>query len=335
MGYSFSTDNQLCIISWSEKIEKYTGKSSSHVLGKKYFEVLPRIFVGEKDAISISLKKKKELILKSYAFFCLNGRTMADIRINPLKSANGRVKKIEVTVSPDSTCSMAKKLHDSQKLIDIGKMASSLAHGVRNPLNAIKGAVVYLRERYAHEMALIEFTKIMEDEIARLDNFISRFLSTSISNAGLSLTDINSLLKNIEVFTSLQTRANNIRSVFEYGEIPLIMINSFQLEHAILNVINNAIESMHSGGELKVKTGLENYHDADSVIIEISDTGPGIAKSKVNSLSIPLEEKGKGFGLFITREVVKSCGGHIEIKSRKGKGTILKLYLPVNRLKVG
>jgi two-component system nitrogen regulation sensor histidine kinase GlnL len=62
------------------------------------------------------------------------------------------VKVVNVNVVFESACPMAEKFQDMQKLIDIGKTASTLAHGVRNPLNAIKGAVVYLRDRYSNEL---------------------------------------------------------------------------------------------------------------------------------------------------------------------------------------
>jgi two-component system nitrogen regulation sensor histidine kinase GlnL len=329
MIYSFSTDRKLSIIAWDDEISRFTGKPPSAVLGKKYFDIFPRIITDDRDAISTVFDKRSSLTLRRYCFNCLIGHQMyADISIKPVITRNA-VSSVEVSIVPDSTCSVTQNLQRSQQLIDIGKTASSLAHGVRNPLNAIKGAVVYLGEKYVQEPALIEFITIIKEEIARLDNFISKFLSTSLSDTGLSPTDINGLLKKIEIFVSLQARANNITTIYEYGNIPPITINSFQFEQAILNVINNAIEAMQSGGQLTLKTYLGNLSDKDFVVIEVSDTGPGIAQDKVNNLSMPSEEKGRGFGLFITREVLQYSGGHLEVKSRRGKGTTVLLRLPV------
>jgi two-component system nitrogen regulation sensor histidine kinase GlnL len=84
----------------------------------------------------------------------------------------------------------------------------------------------------------------MEEEISRLENFISRFLTSSVSDTEVMETDINSLLKKIEIFTSLQIYTRNVQSLYELGSIPPITINSFHLEQAILNVINNAIDAM-------------------------------------------------------------------------------------------
>lgn len=298
------------------------------MLGRKYYEVLPRIFVDERDAISAVLDNKTVLDIKSYTFPCFFGQIRADITIKPLTTAK-RVTAAKVTMVPDATCSVGQHLQRSQQLIDIGKTASALAHGVRSPLNAIKGAVVYLSEKYAQEAAMTEFVTIMKEEIDRLDCFISKFLSTSLSNGECSLTDINALLKRIEIFTSLQAQADEVKTVYEYGKIQPTMINAFQIEQAILNVINNALEAMHSGGQLTVRTYQKIFSGSDFLVIEISDTGPGIAKSKIDSLAVlsDAERGGKGFGLFITREIVQYYGGHLEINSRKGVGTTIRLYL--------
>ena len=331
---SFCTDNRLRIIFLGKKIAELTGRSSSIVMGKKYHEVLPRIYHEGRDAISVAFKKNNTLILKGYSFNCLGAEIKADIRIRPLKDMNGKVNRVKVSICPHQKCSAAEKLKYTQRLIDIGKIASTFAHRIRNPLNAIKGAVVYLREKYAREPTLIEFTNIIEDEISRLDSFISRFLSTSELDLESSEVDINSLLRKIGILTSLQAHSCNVKTVYEYGSIPHIRINPFQLEQAILNVINNAIEAMPSGGQLTVKTLTKNYSDTDFVITEISDTGPGISKGRINNLSMPLDSKngkGKGYGLFITYEILRSYGGHLEIKSQKGAGTTVSLYVPVSR----
>ncbi|HUL00887.1 MAG TPA: HAMP domain-containing sensor histidine kinase [Nitrospirota bacterium] len=325
---SFSADKKLCICAWEKEVAEFTGQSSTHIIGKKYYEIFPRIFTDNKDALSESIKNGKTLSLKGYSFNCLFGRITADIRIKPIKSLNHKVDSVKVIIAPHSTCAVAKKLHQSQRLIDIGKIASTLAHGVRNPLNAIKGAVVYLREKYDYEEPLVEFTKIMEEEISRLENFISRFLSSSVSETEVRETDINSLLKKIEILTSLQIYTRNVQSLYELGSIPPITINSFHLEQAILNVINNALDAMNAGGQLKIRTFTEERSGRIFVVISISDTGTGISDRRIADISSENGENGRGFGLFITYEILKHYGGHLEIDSKKNMGTTIKLFIP-------
>lgn len=324
----FVTDSKLSIVRWDGDIERLTQKSAALVLGKKYYDALPRIVNDNEDAISKVFRTGKPLTLRGYCIRCFLGQIHANISIRPVRASDGSISA-EATVSLDSTCSVARELSRSQQLIDIGKTASALAHGVRNPLNAIKGAVVYLSEKYAEETVLIEFLDIMEEEIGRLDSFISKFLSTSLLNAERTLTDVNALLKRLEVFTSLQAQSHKVAAVYEYGDVPPIMINAFLIEQAVLNVINNSLEAMQSRGRLTVKTCQKISSGGGFLVIEISDTGPGIAGRRIESLDGPSQSgRGRGFGLFITREILQYCGGHLEIASRKGMGTAVRLSLP-------
>lgn len=325
-SYRFRTGADLRITAWDDNIAGLTGRAASECIGKKYHEVFPRIFAGDQDALSAALANKSQLRLEGYPFNCLIDRIEADITITP---EAGGTEGVEVTVVPNATCSVARRFQDSQRLIDIGKIASTLAHGVRNPLNAIKGAVTYLGEKYVEEPTLVEFTKIIEDEISRLDTFISRFLSTSIADAGMSVTDVNALLRKIEVFTSLQVRTGNIEAVYEYGDIPYLMIDPFQLEQSILNIINNAIEAMPSGGRLRVRTHTENTDDRDCVVVEVADSGEGIIKRRQRTAQ-GHDKRGRGFGLFIAREMLRSHGGRLEINAVEGEGTTVRLCIPVS-----
>ena len=325
---SFTIDTNLCINSWGEEIAHFTGKPPGSCQGNKYYDVLPPIYIEGNDALAEVVRTNKPLSLNKIQIPCLFAHMNADVDITPLKSAGGNAKEVKVTLFPASTCAAAHKLNQSQKLIDIGKIASTLAHGVRNPLNAIKGAVVYLSEKYSHEAPLVEFTKIMEDEISRLENFISKFLSSSVSDTEDKETDINSLLKKIEVFISLQIYTRNIQSLFEFGTIPPVIINSFHLEQAILNVINNAIDAMGSGGQLRIGTSAEERDGKVYVVVSVADTGQGMAQKRIGELSSGQGNNGRGFGLFITYEILKHYHGHLEIDSKMNSGTTIKLFIP-------
>jgi two-component system, NtrC family, nitrogen regulation sensor histidine kinase GlnL len=328
---AFHTDDKLCIRSWEKDIETFTGQPSSRILGNKYFEVLPRILVNDKDAVSEAIKKRKAIACKDYSLNCLYGCIKADITITPQKARNRKIDSVLVQIVPYSTCAVEKKLHQSQKLIDIGKIASTLAHGVRNPLNAIKGAVVYLREKYHNEETLREFTSIMEDEISRLENFISNFLSSSVLETEDRETDINALLKRIEIFTSLQMYTRSVQCRYEFGDVPPITLNTFHLEQAVLNVINNALEAMQCGGKLTIRTLTAERGAELFVVIAISDTGPGLTSETLDERTFERKENGRGFGLSITYEILKHYGGHIEIDGRKNEGTTISLFIPCRR----
>jgi two-component system, NtrC family, nitrogen regulation sensor histidine kinase GlnL len=324
---SFLVDKNLRVTKWDDEITELTGRSSRQAMGKKYFDVFPRIMIGEQDALSKAVKEKKSVTLKEYRFQCPYSHVGAAIRISPIRKNGSAPGQIKIALRPSASCSVAKRLNRSQKFIAIGKVASTLAHGVKNPLNAIKGAVVYLRERYSQEEPFIEFTQIMEAEISRLENFISQFLGTTASPGEMAPVDINALISRIKIFVSLQTYAHNIQCNYQLGEIPPIVANPFHLEQALLNVINNAIEAMNSGGTLGIRTYPQAGPEGRFIVVEIADTGPGMDVKNVEDMGAD-RTKGRGFGLFIAQEMVKYYNGRLEILGKKGKGTTVRFYLP-------
>jgi two-component system nitrogen regulation sensor histidine kinase GlnL len=167
----------------------------------------------------------------------------------------------------------------------------------------------------------------MEDEISRLENFITQFLGSTASPDEIKSVDINALIGRIKVFVSLQTYAHNITCEYELGKIPPLMANPFHLEQAILNVINNAIEAMKSQGTLTIKTYAEKKPEGQFIVIEVIDTGQGMDVANIKDRELD-HTKGRGFGLFIAHEMVKYYSGRLEIRGEKGKGTTVRFYLP-------
>jgi two-component system, NtrC family, nitrogen regulation sensor histidine kinase GlnL len=323
----FAVDNRLRITSCGKELEAFYGNSIHEIKGIHLSKVMPLIYRNAKDQILSVFENGKPVKLRERKMICLCGRKKADIHITPQKDINGTVRKVNVTtvLRPDSKSIILKQ---SERLLNIGKIAATLAHGVRSPLNAIKGCVIYIRENYNNDKELVEFSKIMEEEISRLDHFISSFLSTSISDKGLTRVNINKVLKKIAVLISLQAQSRNCRTVIDYGHIATVLINSFHLEHAILNVIDNAMEAMPPGGLLSIKTFMKSILGNNFVTVEISDTGCGMKLKRHADAPVSSGKQGRGLGLFITREVLQSNGGHLEITSDKGAGTTVKLFFP-------
>ncbi len=333
---SFLVDRNLRIRSWNDDLRMLTGADESSAVGKKYTELFPRILTHDKEAVKQVFEKRRTVSLKTCHFQCLSYHRQADIRLTPVRKVNGAVQHVQIEMTPGDPCSIGQQLIDSQKLISIGKIAATLAHGVRNPLNAIKGAVVYLRDRYDHEETLVEFTDILKSEISRLETFISRFLSTTTFDTDSSLVDVNGLIQKIKVFVSLQTYTQDIRCEYFLSPVPPIEISSFHLEQALLNVINNSLEAMRSGGTLTIRTALKTGSPESYITIEISDTGTGLdLSSPTAATGQPMKGPGRGFGLFIADEIVKYCSGHLKISGEKGKGTTVTFMLPVQQPKDG
>lgn len=326
----FSVDHELRLVSVNETLAKLCPITADHIGRSLYFEVLPRIPLDEQDAVRQVVSDGQGLSLPRVDFPCFFGLTQAAVEIVPLGGCSP-ASGAQVRVRRYHNCALAERLDNVEHLVDIGKMASSLAHGVRNPLNAIKGAVVYLQRRYAEESDLLEFTGIMQEEITRLDRFITDFLSASPGSADRIPTDLNALLLRAERFVSLQAQAAGISLCCDCQPLPLLSLNLFQVEQAVLNLLNNALSALGPGGQIRMASSLAD--DGRSVLVRISDTGPGLPEPTLSSLQYPQNEraqqKGRGFGLFLTREVMQHHGGTLEIQSSPDSGTLITLRFPI------
>jgi two-component system nitrogen regulation sensor histidine kinase GlnL len=333
---SFTIGRDLRIRSWNDDLESFTGTDASFAVGKKYTDLFPQLLIHGQDAVAETFRRQRSVSIKGHQFRCLSHHRQADIKITRNPTAGDTSPTVKLVLHPSQPCAVGRQLIDAQRLIAIGKIAATLAHGVRNPLNAIKGAVFYLRDRYAHEKPLVEFTEILEAEISRLENFITRFLSTSTFDNDIALVDVNELIGKIKVFVSLQTYTREIRCEYLLEEIPRIQISAFHLEQAILNIINNSIEAMKSGGTLTIRTHLTTSPPASFIVIEISDTGVGLdLPAQPAGIAQQLPRHGRGFGLFIANEIIKDYGGHLKMRGEHGKGTTVSFLLPVHEKRSG
>jgi len=326
----FKVDDSFVITTWDSNMEKLCHKPAQSVIGNKVKEVFPLLY----DKIALVLKDGRKRQIKNFKNICFMGTDLsADIQINPLKNKEGKVEEVSIVLDNISgECPLDKKLTDSERMIAIGKIASTLAHGVRNPLNAIKGAVAYLREKYGHEQILMEFSKIINDEISRLDNFISNFLSAAKGQTRFVPVNLNDLLKAIITMVKPKTEVQNIKVSYSFSILPLITADPFQIEQAIFNIVNNAMEAMPRGGLMEIRTFLTHEDNTDYAVVEISDTGRGISKKDLCRLGEFSDNSGKedrGFGIFLSREIIKSHNGKLLWESVKSRGTTFKIYLPI------
>jgi len=330
----FWVDRKLRLVDSNAEFQRVYNYSRGEE-GPLYYVVFPRITFDGRDAVEAVLESGKPLSLTGYRFGCLESYVSGNVSISPEGTLNHPPDRAHVAVDIVKECEIAQRLKESEHLIDIGKTASSLAHGFRNPLNAIKAGVVFLKEKYPQEKILQDFFGIMEEEIGRLDDFITDFLRNSFKKSTPPECNINGLLKKIELITAMQAETEGVKIEFHYGEIPAVQVDPREFEQAVLNVLNNSMEVLPQGGKIKVESCSEPVNGARFVQVSISDDGPGIQENSIGAFSAPLtgaaKATGKGFGLFLAREAMKRHHGQFEIQTRHGQGTTVIFRLPVNQ----
>ncbi len=219
------------------------------------------------------------------------------------------------------------KIRERDRLATLGEMSAGLAHEIRNPLGAIKGAAQYLQPTMEN-MTQNEFLKIIVDEVDRLNTVVTQFLNYAKPfQQNLSETNIDELLKKT-LQTATSDFPSNIKLTYHAdSQTPLLAIDPQQINQVFLNLTRNAIQAMPQGGELKV--ALKSSKESIQIIFE--DTGVGIPPENIKNLFIPFfttKEEGSGLGLPICQKIIKAHGGTIQIESILQKGTKFIITLP-------
>ena len=219
------------------------------------------------------------------------------------------------------------KIRERDRLATLGEMSAGLAHEIRNPLGAIKGAAQYLQPTMEN-MAQNEFLKIIVDEVDRLNKVVTQFLNYAKPfQQSLTETNLDELLKK-----TLQTVTADMSSQIKFiytadPQTPLVTVDPQHMNQVFLNLIRNALQAMPEGGELKVF--LKPTKETVQIIFE--DTGVGIAPENVKNLFIPFfttKEEGSGLGLPICQKIIKAHNGTIQVESTLQKGTKFIITLP-------
>ncbi|NQT33069.1 MAG: hypothetical protein HQ594_05295 [Candidatus Omnitrophica bacterium] len=232
----------------------------------------------------------------------------------------------------DELLNISRKLHRSERLAFLGKLAGSVTHELRNPLAVLKNASYFLTKKFKgkKDEGVSKYIGIIEKEIGIIDSIIDDimgFAKTRIPE--FEEADIGELVEN-SIATINIPKFINIKK--EYQKLPQVEVDSNQVMHAVMNIANNAIIAMSGNGTLTFRTLLKDNY----ACIEIEDTGPGIPQDQRDLIFEPLfssKPKGTGLGLPIAKMMIEIQGGRIEFDSKLGKGTIFYIILPVHRKK--
>ncbi len=230
------------------------------------------------------------------------------------------------------------KLVRSEKLISMGRLSAGVAHEIRNPLNAMKGAIVYLQRRRSDDPLMCEYTKLILEEIERLNQFVTEFLYFARQSAPkLAPTNLNELLQNTLNLFEEKLREKGINIVKNLdSSLPFLLIDPNQIEQVIVNLLINACDAMPEGGVLELSTKIimegKGVDSSFKALINIGDDGPGISHEHFQNIFDPFfstKETGTGLGLPISLGIVESHGGKLKVLSQEGEGTKVIIELPI------
>jgi PAS domain S-box-containing protein len=222
----------------------------------------------------------------------------------------------------------------AERLASVGSLASGVAHEIKNPLVAIRTFAELLPERFADVDFRDDFSKVVVREIDRIDNLVARLRGmASAPQPQTSSVDVRQPMS--ETLQLLRGQLEHSRTTVRYAiedNAPFVTIDDSQLKQLFLNLFQNAIEAMGSGGEISIRIARSQLPGPSWILIEISDTGPGMSDSVRSHVFEPFfttKPRGSGLGLAICRSIVDAHKGSIRAENnRVPPGTTIVVELP-------
>ena len=230
------------------------------------------------------------------------------------------------------------QLHRADRLSALGQLSAGLAHEIRNPLGAIKGAVEILQDDFPPGHPKAEFYAILLKEVERLNDVLTNFLSFARPvTPHLAPLDVRAVLTALEGLISGQARAHRVQIFTSFHAGPSrLMADETLLKQAFLNIMLNAVEAMPEGGDLAISTRLSPEGAAGGrpewVEAVFDDTGPGIQEEDLGRIFDPFfttKKDGTGLGLAIIHRIIETHHGTIRVMSQRGKGSTFVVTLPL------
>ncbi|HME55309.1 MAG TPA: response regulator [Candidatus Lokiarchaeia archaeon] len=220
------------------------------------------------------------------------------------------------------------KIIRQEKLAAIGKLAGSLSHELRNPLGVISNSIYYLNMKLSMaDENIKKHLDFIQNQSTRATKIINDILDLARMKPGESFNvDLHTLLN--ETLEQIQAPENVIVKINYDDTIPKVWFDPITIQQAFLNIITNAFQAMPDGGELEIRTSLNQ----DMIEIAFKDTGVGIPEENLPRLFEPLfstKVNGIGLGLSITKEIIEICKGTIEVESVVGIGSTFTIKMPV------
>ncbi len=241
-----------------------------------------------------------------------------------------------------------KQIH-ADRMINLGEMASGIAHEINQPLNIISMVMdKILFETAKTEIVNVDFLKNKSEKIfeniIRIRNIIDHVRAFSRSHDDYVLTgfDINATIENAVSMISEQFKHFGIKLNLQLEkEIPQIVGNTYKFEQVIVNLLLNAKDAViENEGKHEepadLLIGIKTYLENQFLIVEVTDNGIGISDDDIHNILLPFyttkeEGKGTGLGLSICYQIIKEMGGNIDITSGNGEGTKVKLTLNIEK----
>jgi len=321
-------DSQQRYVFNNKTYEEWFGQSTEATIGRHISEVLGEQAYGRiRERMEAALSGARQSF--EYELPLSSGTRRLSATYIPDFGEHGEVKGVFVLgIDITERVMMEERLLKAERLAAIGETAAMVGHDLRNPLQAISAATYVLERKMAsgEDGETREMLGVITDSVGYSDSIVSDLLDYS-QDLRLRFTETTPRSLAGEALQQVKTPSNITVSDWTTDD-PKIRVDAIKIRRIFINLIDNAIDAMPTGGQLTLSSKRSN----NEVEIQFKDTGKGIPENVLRELWKPLttdKPKGMGLGLAICKRFAEAHGGSITVTSQVGQGTTFTLRLPI------
>jgi signal transduction histidine kinase len=235
-----------------------------------------------------------------------------------------------------------RKLVQSEKMAALGRFSSGIAHEVKNPLGIILGGMEYIEAKMTNvELSVRVAIEKVKEAVLRADKVLQGLLRFARpSKLVMEQVKPVDLVQEVIALFKYKTSLININITTEFSEEDMhVSVDKNQIQQVLFNLLMNSIEALPNGGSIRVRAYRTMFPGAAGetrvgCAIEVIDNGEGISKENISNLFEPFfttkrDRAGTGLGLAIAKSIIDNHKGTMTIESEQGKGTAVKIILPL------
>jgi two-component system NtrC family sensor kinase len=317
-------------------LEEILDLSRAQAVGKRVEDLFSEDFTDTlRQVLGNDRWRLKEIrnIYKIHTATFIGRPLVLNIAIAPLQDSQEQTGALVVLEDVTSRVRLEEQLQQREKLSSIGLLAAGVAHEVNTPLTGVSSYTQMLLGMLSETDPKHALLLKVRRQAERATNIVNNLLNFSRTGDATEFSelDVSRVLDDTLQLLEPQLRGNQIEIVRGYDpESPLVIGNSGKLQQVFTNLLLNARDALPAGGSIRIST---IPSDDNSLMIEVSDSGTGIAPENVAKIYDPFYTtkgvgRGTGLGLAVSYGIVQEHSGHISVESTPGHGTIFRITLP-------
>jgi PAS domain S-box-containing protein len=336
-----SKDLNGLVTSWNRAAERILGYSADEIIGKPITTIIPSELLDDEPRILGKIRRGERIEhFETVRKHKSGDRLHVSLTISPVRNRDGKiVGAAKILRDVTERKKLLEALHTSERLASVGRLASTIAHEINNPLESITNLVYLSKEHPQAPPEVRLYLKTAEQELGRAAHIAQQALSFQRAPSNASWVDVGDVVETILAIYERKFSYKNVRIERQIKPDLKIFTWAGEFKQVLSNLISNALDASREGGRLIIRAHIAPHGRCEgrAMRISVADDGSGISNENKAKIFAPFfttkEHVGTGLGLWITKSLIEKHGGRMQVRSRESQpsGTVMSFWLPMEQ----